>query len=227
MKWASPVPFTNWTSQRACKRKTRYSPIHPNGRVPAIVNRDDGVFAVCETGAIAVGWAAKAGVPPRSVKNRLRVGEANLFHRHLPEKILLVFARYQGESRRLCGAPGPHLAHHEWPTGDGSTAGIAKLACVHRWPGGRERHAAPQALGQAALYGIARGNRTRQPAPHTELRNTPEAVKAFEERARLMAITGDPMPVSKQAIFTQYQYICAVNEAVMDAYSFNSIRRQA
>ena len=227
MKWASPVPFTSWTSQPACKRKPRYSPSHPNGRVSAIVNRDDGVFAVCETGAIAVGWAAKAGVPPRSVKNRSRVGEANVFHRHVSEKILLVFARYQGESRRLCGVLGAHLAHHEWPTGDGSTAGIAKLACVHRWPGGRERHAR-QALGQATLYGIARGNRTRQLAPHTELRrNTPEAVKAFEERARLMAITGVPMPVPEQAKCTQYRCIFAVNKAVMDAYSFNSIRRQA
>lgn len=127
--------------------------INPNGRIPAIVDRDEGGFAVFESGAILIHLAEKTGrLMPSDPKGRSRVlqwlmfqmggvgpmmGQANVFFRYLPEKIPLAIDRYQGESKRLLRVLDTHLAGHEWLAGDYSIADIANWAWArtYRWSG--------------------------------------------------------------------------------------------
>ena len=127
--------------------------INPNGRIPAIVDREAGDFAVFESGAILVYLAEKTGrLMPRDVQGRSRVmqwlmfqmggvgpmmGQANVFYRYFPEKIQPAIDRYQGESKRLLTVLDGHLKDNEYLAGDYSIADIAHWAWVrtHRWSG--------------------------------------------------------------------------------------------
>ena len=127
--------------------------INPNGRIPAIVDHDEGDFAVFESGAILIYLAEKTGrLMPQDAKGRSRVlqwlmfqmggvgpmmGQANVFFRYLPEKIPLAIDRYQGEVRRLFGVLDGQLAKHEYLAGDYSIADIATWPWVysHGWSG--------------------------------------------------------------------------------------------
>lgn len=127
--------------------------INPNGRIPAIVDRAEGDFAVFESGAILLYLAEKTGrLLPADAKGRSRViqwlmfqmggvgpmmGQANVFFRYYPEKIQPAIDRYQGESKRLCRVLDRHLTNHEFLAGDYSIADIANWAWVrtHRWSG--------------------------------------------------------------------------------------------
>jgi glutathione S-transferase/GST-like protein len=127
--------------------------ISPNGRIPAIVDRDAEDFAVFESGAILVYLAEKTGrLMPADAKGRSRVlqwlmfqmggigpmmGQANVFFRYFPEKIQPAIDRYQRESRRLFGVLDTRLKDHEYLAGDYSIADIANWAWVrtHRWSG--------------------------------------------------------------------------------------------
>lgn len=128
--------------------------INPNGRIPAIVDTDNGDFAVFESGAIMIYLAEKTGSPllPTDFNNRSRVlqwlmfqmggvgpmmGQANVFFRYFPEKIQPAIDRYQGETRRLLGVLDSHLANHEYLAGDYSIADIANFcwARTHNWSG--------------------------------------------------------------------------------------------
>ncbi len=127
--------------------------INPNGRIPAIVDRDEGDFAVFESGAILIYLAEKTGrLMPPDPKGRSRVlqwlmfqmggigpmmGQANVFFRYFPEKIQAAIDRYQGESKRLMRVLDHHLREHEYLAGDYSIADIANWAWVrtHRWSG--------------------------------------------------------------------------------------------
>jgi glutathione S-transferase len=133
--------------------RPEYLAINPNGRIPAIVDRDDGDFAVFESGAIMVYLAEKAGLLlPTDAKGRSRVlqwlmfqmggvgpimGQANVFFRYLPEKVQVAIDRYQNEGRRLFEVLNGHLEHNEWLAGDFSIADIANWCWVrtHRWSG--------------------------------------------------------------------------------------------
>lgn len=127
--------------------------LNPNGRIPAIVDRDADDFAVFESGACLIYLAEKTGqLMPTDVKGRSRVmqwlmfqmggigpmmGQANVFYRYFPEKIQPVIDRYQGETRRLFAVLDGQLKDHEYLAGDYSIADIANWAWVrtHRWSG--------------------------------------------------------------------------------------------
>ena len=127
--------------------------INPNGRIPAIVDRDAGGFAVFESGAILLYLAEKTGrLMPTDAQGRSVVvqwlmfqmgglgpmmGQANVFHRYFPERIDSVVERYQREGRRLLEVLDRRLADHEYLAGDYSIADIAHYAWArtHEWSG--------------------------------------------------------------------------------------------
>jgi GST-like protein len=130
-----------------------FTAINPNGRIPAIVDREEGDFAVFESGAIMVYLAEKTGkLLPADPKGRSLVmqwlmfqmggvgpmmGQANVFTRYFPEQLPSVIDRYRREGRRLFEVLDGHLAHHEWLAGDYSIADIANWSWVqtYPWPG--------------------------------------------------------------------------------------------
>src|SRR3984957_9919508 len=118
-----------------------YLKINPNGRIPAIVDRDNDDFAVFESGAIMIYLAERAGkLLPQDVKGRSLVmqwlmfqmggigpmmGQANVFFRYAPEKIPYAIERYQREVRRLLEVLDSRLSDHEYLAGDYSIAEYA------------------------------------------------------------------------------------------------------
>jgi glutathione S-transferase len=138
---------------RGEQKTEAYLRLNPNGRIPTIVDRDNGDFAVFESGAILVYLAEKTGrLMPSDVKGRSLVlqwlmfqmggvgpmmGQANVFFRYFPEKIQPAIDRYHNESRRLFEVLDQRLAGHEWLAGDYSIADIAHWCWVrtHRWSG--------------------------------------------------------------------------------------------
>jgi glutathione S-transferase/GST-like protein len=135
------------------QRRPEFLKISPNGRIPAIVDRELDDFAVFESGAILIYLAEKTGrLMPSDTRGRSLVmqwlmfqmggigpmmGQANVFFRYLPEKIPLAIDRYHGEVRRLFGVLDTRLANHEYLAGDYSIADIANWAWVrtYRWSG--------------------------------------------------------------------------------------------
>jgi glutathione S-transferase len=127
--------------------------ISPNGRIPAIVDRDNGDFAVFESGAIMIYLAEKAGrLLPTDEKGRSRViqwlmfqmggigpmmGQANVFFRYFPETIQPAIDRYQNECRRLFEVLDHRLGESEWLADDYSIADIANWCWVrtYKWSG--------------------------------------------------------------------------------------------
>jgi len=130
-----------------------FTAINPNGRIPAIVDRDNGDFPVFESGAIMLYLAEKTDrLIPADQKGRSRVmqwlmfqmgglgpmmGQANVFTRYFPEQIPPVVERYRRESRRLLEVLDGRLADHEYLAGDYSIADITNFAWarIHEWPG--------------------------------------------------------------------------------------------
>lgn len=135
------------------QRQDWFLAINPNGRIPAIVDRDNGDFAVFESGAIMLYLAEKTGrLIPSDERGRSRVvqwlmfqmgglgpmmGQANVFARYFPEQLPAAIDRYRRESRRLLEVLDRRLAGHEWLAGDYSIADIANFAWarIHAWPG--------------------------------------------------------------------------------------------
>jgi GST-like protein len=127
-----------------------YLKLNPNGRIPTIVDKDNGDFAVFESGAILVYLAEKTGrLMARDVKGRSLVmqwlmfqmggigpmmGQANVFFRYAPEKIPFAIDRYHRECRRLFEVLNTRLTDHEFLAGDYSIADIANWSWVHTYP---------------------------------------------------------------------------------------------
>ena len=131
-----------------------YLKINPNGRIPAIVDRDEGDFAVFESGAILIYLAEKTGkLLPSDMKGRSTViqwlmfqmagigpmqGQANVFYRYAPEKIDYAIERYQRETKRLYKVLDTRLKDNEYLAGDFySIADIATFPWItaHHWAG--------------------------------------------------------------------------------------------
>ncbi|AUU21333.1 glutathione S-transferase N-terminal domain-containing protein [Aeromonas caviae] len=135
------------------QKKPEFLAINPNGRIPAIVDRDNGDFAVFESGAILIYLAEKTGkLLPQDPKRRSQaiqwlmfqmggvgpmMGQANVFYRYFPEKIPAAIERYQKEGRRLFEVLDGHLAHHEYLADEYSIADIATWPWVriYDWSG--------------------------------------------------------------------------------------------
>jgi GST-like protein len=127
--------------------------INPNGRIPAIVDRDAGDFPVFESGAILIYLAEKTGkLLPSDAKGRSRAiqwlmfqmggvgpmqGQANVFFRYAPEKIPFAIERYQKETRRLYEVLDRRLGEAEYLAGDYGIADVATWPWVtlHGWAG--------------------------------------------------------------------------------------------
>lgn len=127
--------------------------INPNGRIPAIIDRNNDDFAVFESGAILVYLAEQTGqFLPTETKAKSRVmqwlmfqmgglgpmmGQANVFYRYFPEKIPAAIERYQNEGRRLFEVLDTQLADNQYLAGDYSIADIASWpwARIHEWSG--------------------------------------------------------------------------------------------
>lgn len=136
------------------QKSAEFLAINPNGRIPAIVDRDNGDFAVFESGAILLYLAEKTGrLIPADAKGRSRViqwlmfqmgglgpmqGQANVFFRYAKEQIPFAIERYQRETRRLYEVLDGALQREEFLAGpDYSIADIASYPWVriHSWAG--------------------------------------------------------------------------------------------
>jgi len=127
--------------------------INPNGRIPAIVDRDEDDFAVFESGAILVYLAEKTGrfmAPGQKERSTVMQwlmfqmggigpmqGQANVFYRYAAEKIDYAIQRYQKETRRLYEVLDRRLGAQEYLASDYSIADIATWPWVagHDWAG--------------------------------------------------------------------------------------------
>ncbi len=135
------------------QKQSWFTEINPNGRIPVIVDSDEGDFIVFESGAILVYLAEKTGqLMPADPKGRSLVvqwlmfqmgglgpmmGQANAFYRYMPEKIQPAIARYQAETLRLLTVLDTRLKDHQYLAGDYSIADIANWtwARTHLWSG--------------------------------------------------------------------------------------------
>jgi glutathione S-transferase len=138
---------------RGDQRTEAYLKINPNGRIPTIVDRDNGDFAVFESGAIMIYLAdkARALLPAEGNERSLVIqwlmfqmagigpmmGQANVFYRYAPEKIPYAIGRYQREVLRLFGVLDKRLSDNEYLAGDYSIADIANWTWVrgYEWSG--------------------------------------------------------------------------------------------
>jgi GST-like protein len=135
------------------QKKPEFLAISPNGRIPAIVDRDADNLPIFESGAIMIYLAEKTGkLMPTDLDEKAKVlewvmfqmggigpmmGQANVFFRYFPEKIQPAIDRYQNEGRRLFEVLDDHLATQEWLAKDYSIADIANWCWVrtYKWSG--------------------------------------------------------------------------------------------
>ena len=124
--------------------------INPNGRVPAIIDREKEDFTVFESGAILLYLAEKTGrfLPVDHQARSTAIqwlmfqmggigpmqGQANVFYRYAPEKIDYAIQRYQNETRRLYEVLDQRLAEHEYLADEYSIADIATWPWISRHP---------------------------------------------------------------------------------------------
>ena len=130
-----------------------YLEINPNGRIPAIIDRENDNFGVFETGARLIYLADKSGRLLSTNKEIRSValqwlmfqmsgvgpmqGQALVFIRNVPEKMPYVIDRYVSETKRLYRVLDRRLATEEYLAGEYSIADIATWPWVYcaEWTG--------------------------------------------------------------------------------------------
>ncbi len=121
--------------------------LNPNGRIPAIVDRDNEDLAIFESGAILIYLAEKTGMlMPSDTKGRMDVmqwlmfqmggvgpmqGQAHVFYRYFPEKIQPAIDRYQNETKRLYTVLNDQLKNKDFLAGPGR--GDYSIADIANW----------------------------------------------------------------------------------------------
>ena len=139
---------------KGTQKEAWYLKINPNGRIPAIVDRDEDNLPVFESGAIMIYLAEKIGSPllPTARRPRAEVlswlmfqmggvgpmmGQANVFGRYWHEVYQPAIDRYRNESRRLFEVLNTQLKDRDYLTGEYSIADIANWCWVrtHPWSG--------------------------------------------------------------------------------------------
>ena len=139
------------------QKKPEFLRLNPNGRIPTIVDRGNGDFAVFESGAILLYLARKTGkLLPKDEKGESRVtqwlmfqmagigpmmGQANVFYRYFPEKLPSAIQRYHNECRRLFEVLEGQLTGREYLCDEYSIADIANWCWVriYEWSGVNDR----------------------------------------------------------------------------------------
>lgn len=136
------------------QKNDKFLAICPNGRIPAIVDKDRGDFAVFESGAILLYLARISGGKflPENPEKRSQVvqwlmfqmsgvgpmqGQANIFFRYFPEKIQPAIDRYQNETKRLYTVLDTQLEGRDFICDELSIADFATFPWVniHEWSG--------------------------------------------------------------------------------------------
>ncbi|MCU7554603.1 glutathione S-transferase N-terminal domain-containing protein [Alteromonas sp. ASW11-19] len=130
-----------------------FKALNPNGRIPVIVDHDNHNHAVFESGAILLYLAEKTGqfLPDDPLKRSEAIqwlmfqiggvgpmmGQANVFHRYLDERIPVAIDRYHNEVRRLFTVLDTHLADRDYLAGSYSIADMANWCWVrtYAWSG--------------------------------------------------------------------------------------------
>jgi GST-like protein len=130
------------------QKKPEFLAINPNGRIPAIVDRDaaGGPVTVFESGAILIYLAEKTGklLAPSGAARYEAIewvmfqmsavgpmfGQWGHFAMFAPEKIPYAIERYKQESLRILGVLDTRLAKHEHLAGAYSIADVATYAWV-------------------------------------------------------------------------------------------------
>jgi len=144
-----PYNFQSLDLSELEQKQEWFLKINPNGRIPAIIDRDNDDLVIFESGAIMIYLAEKAGkLIPTDIKARSRViqwlmfqmggvgpmmGQANVFFRYFPEKYQPAIDRYQNECRRLTEVVDGHLKSSEWLADDYSIADIANWCWLRRY----------------------------------------------------------------------------------------------
>jgi glutathione S-transferase len=146
------VPYTPHVIDlsRGQQRSPEFLALNPNGRIPAMIDRDDDI-RIFESGAILLYLAEKTGrLMPRDTKGRYEVvqwlmfqmsgigpmqGQAVAFVRYFPEEVPQAIQRYHNETRRLYEVLERRLEDRDYLAGDYSIADIANYSWVrsHKW----------------------------------------------------------------------------------------------
>ncbi len=127
----------------------------PNGRIPAIVDRDNDNLAIFESGAIMLYLAKKSGklIPSNEAGESQVVqwlmfqmsgigpmmGQSNVFYRYFPEKIPAAIDRYHNECRRLYEVLDKQLEGRDFLCDEYSIADIANWCWIriYFWGGSK------------------------------------------------------------------------------------------
>ncbi len=135
------------------QKQPEFLALNPNGRIPAIVDRDNDDFGVFESGAILIYLAEKTGKLMPSLHNGRSLvmqwlmfqmsavgpmqGQSNVFTRYFPQHIPAAIQRYQQETRRLYTVLDKRLREAPYLAGEYSIADIATYPWVkiHAWSG--------------------------------------------------------------------------------------------
>jgi len=145
------IPYTVTTIDitKGVQKEPWFLKINPNGRIPAIIDHDNGEFCVFESGAILMYLAEKYHkfFPIDDPKKKSEViqwimfqmggvgpmqGQANHFYKFAKEKIPYAIERYQTETRRLYDVLDKQLVGKDYLTGEFTIADV----CTFPWVNG-------------------------------------------------------------------------------------------